>query len=632
MSNPPRRADIRGQDHILSYITPEEADILKFLGGSGRPGPMGIPAYDDIDESYGIDSFDDYGGGGMNEGQDSVTSDTYSPSGGATGGGGGGGQDRGGMEDTLNRYRDELAAQQQEQQRQEQNRQSEDAARARKQALDFARDQATPPSPYDDYLNINPQYPNAQNFGRRVGRTPDFSSQEFLKGGKPYTGPVTEPLFDFLNARSQSVPLTAADLDQQRRSGSYDPSKDTFDEEGDFLTDNKGFTQSEFERIAGITDTNPRGDNPAAGSSTAFGRGITAAQRALGLKVGDKRAGMTKGQQDFYRQQAYERYKDPYGQGKMFVTMKNYNLSPAEKAEYERQQILQETDKPQQVVTYADYADKLGEDSSRYRQPNTIRPGLSEGDITDLGRVVGRPREMSDSELVARGLFAMTPMGIPLAGLEAAFGLNRELGIEGQPGPDGQPFVSAPGQGGLGQLFNVATGGAGTRAIDRASELATGLVNKQPDIPGLTSGANAQVDVGIYDRPNFLERLFGGESSYNERYGQNQNQYPEGGGRDGAGESDQEDIIRDPEEPVDEITSPDDLFGQEKYQGPKGGFIFDPVQNLPEVYAGYAGGYPLPRLNSPFSPPSNSNSGFPPLMMGPIRPYYGIGGIPTRNV
>lgn len=83
---PPRRADIRGQDHMLSYITPDEADILKALGGSGEAGPMGIPAYDDIDESYGIDSFDDFGSG-MNEGQDSVTADTYS--------GGGSGDDGG---------------------------------------------------------------------------------------------------------------------------------------------------------------------------------------------------------------------------------------------------------------------------------------------------------------------------------------------------------------------------------------------------------------------------------------------------------------------------------------------------------------------------------------------------------
>ena len=30
---------------MLAYITPEEGDILQSLGGSGAPGPMGIPAY-----------------------------------------------------------------------------------------------------------------------------------------------------------------------------------------------------------------------------------------------------------------------------------------------------------------------------------------------------------------------------------------------------------------------------------------------------------------------------------------------------------------------------------------------------------------------------------------------------------
>ena len=31
---------------MLSYITPDEADILKSLGGSGKPGPMGIPSFE----------------------------------------------------------------------------------------------------------------------------------------------------------------------------------------------------------------------------------------------------------------------------------------------------------------------------------------------------------------------------------------------------------------------------------------------------------------------------------------------------------------------------------------------------------------------------------------------------------
>ena len=45
MKNPPRRTTIRGQKHLLAYITPEEADVLKAMGGSGKPGPMGIPAF-----------------------------------------------------------------------------------------------------------------------------------------------------------------------------------------------------------------------------------------------------------------------------------------------------------------------------------------------------------------------------------------------------------------------------------------------------------------------------------------------------------------------------------------------------------------------------------------------------------
>lgn len=47
MKNPPRRTEIRGQDHMLAYITPDEAGILKALGGAGKPGPMGIPSYYD---------------------------------------------------------------------------------------------------------------------------------------------------------------------------------------------------------------------------------------------------------------------------------------------------------------------------------------------------------------------------------------------------------------------------------------------------------------------------------------------------------------------------------------------------------------------------------------------------------
>jgi len=45
MKNPPRRTTIRGQKHLLAYITPEEAQLLMDNGGTGEAGPMGIPAY-----------------------------------------------------------------------------------------------------------------------------------------------------------------------------------------------------------------------------------------------------------------------------------------------------------------------------------------------------------------------------------------------------------------------------------------------------------------------------------------------------------------------------------------------------------------------------------------------------------
>jgi hypothetical protein len=75
--NPPRRVEIRGQDHLLAYITPEEAALLKANGGSGEAGPMGIPQY-----SYGDGDF----------GQDNPASDATAGAG-PSGGRGGGGSD-----------------------------------------------------------------------------------------------------------------------------------------------------------------------------------------------------------------------------------------------------------------------------------------------------------------------------------------------------------------------------------------------------------------------------------------------------------------------------------------------------------------------------------------------------------
>ena len=71
---PPRETTIRGQEHMLTYITPDEADILEALGGTGEAGPMGIPAYrpggDDVG-SENAGSGDHSGGEGSASGANS---------------------------------------------------------------------------------------------------------------------------------------------------------------------------------------------------------------------------------------------------------------------------------------------------------------------------------------------------------------------------------------------------------------------------------------------------------------------------------------------------------------------------------------------------------------------------------
>ena len=50
MKNPPRTTTIRGQKHLLAYITPDEAKLLKAMGGSGEK-VNGIPAF--IGDNWG---------------------------------------------------------------------------------------------------------------------------------------------------------------------------------------------------------------------------------------------------------------------------------------------------------------------------------------------------------------------------------------------------------------------------------------------------------------------------------------------------------------------------------------------------------------------------------------------------
>ena len=47
---------IKGQDHMLAYITPNEAEKLKALGGQETMTKEGIPAYPEYD-NYGFSRF-----------------------------------------------------------------------------------------------------------------------------------------------------------------------------------------------------------------------------------------------------------------------------------------------------------------------------------------------------------------------------------------------------------------------------------------------------------------------------------------------------------------------------------------------------------------------------------------------
>ena len=81
---------------MLAYITPEEGGILQLLGGSGEPGPMGIPSF--YDDSAGADSPEGEAAGDTGPSESNGTgpgefSDTDSSPAGSFGGGSTGSDD-----------------------------------------------------------------------------------------------------------------------------------------------------------------------------------------------------------------------------------------------------------------------------------------------------------------------------------------------------------------------------------------------------------------------------------------------------------------------------------------------------------------------------------------------------------
>ena len=87
---PPREIDIKGQPHMLAYITPQEGGILQLLGGSGKAGPMGIPSYAYGDPDAESDTSTQPGSGGGDMGLDSSIADMAAVMGGQAGYTGGG--------------------------------------------------------------------------------------------------------------------------------------------------------------------------------------------------------------------------------------------------------------------------------------------------------------------------------------------------------------------------------------------------------------------------------------------------------------------------------------------------------------------------------------------------------------
>jgi hypothetical protein len=69
------QVNIKDQPHNLAWINEAEQALLKDLGGSGRPGPMGIPAYDfdDFDDPEGV--YDDVSGEGFEGGAQQAAED-----------------------------------------------------------------------------------------------------------------------------------------------------------------------------------------------------------------------------------------------------------------------------------------------------------------------------------------------------------------------------------------------------------------------------------------------------------------------------------------------------------------------------------------------------------------------------
>lgn len=189
--NAPRALDIKGQPHQLSYITPQEAEVLKALGGSGKPGPMGIPSY------FG-DDFADFEGGGADargggENYDSSPTGSQGPS----DSGDDGGEYNPGFD-----YAAQARAQRQAEQLAAQRAAEQKAERDKAFAREIALEQAT--IGFSDPMGGTTISGNQIQGGKIYGFSPSDIAREqrFSNLGSP--DPMTaEPSIAFANAKRQ---------------------------------------------------------------------------------------------------------------------------------------------------------------------------------------------------------------------------------------------------------------------------------------------------------------------------------------------------------------------------------------------------------------------------------------------
>lgn len=409
--------------------------------------------------------------------------------GGGKSGGGGGGQDRSGMKETLDKYREEKGGG------------GKDTPKSKPKKAGPKQFTSKPKSK-----------PTSSKGGGGTDRQQAFGAKARQVSTVDSTSPETKTDRQLL-AESAVKALSPSKVDMNP----------TFDEGGNVVNDaslpnelaaasvDGPLTQSQFERIMEITDVDPYGKGS---MSTSLGRGMKKGIASLSdflgkitgknINLETSYPDLSQTKKDFLKNTAYDKYLDPFGQGKVLTNMKNYNLTDEEQAEYDAAAKAQGTSSPMKVMTEYDYAKSINAPNVESYAPtaNKIRSGLSKGDLTQYGLVDTRPRNISGTEMAVRGAFAATPLGVPLGILSEFTDVDKIKGIKGMPDQiTGQPFQPAPSKSFIERVIDLGTAGVGSTALSTANQAAQDLLSGQ----GIFNTTTAQ------SLPSATEVMYGGD-------------------------------------------------------------------------------------------------------------------------